>query len=204
MLQTTPRTPANILAGPARIYLGIYGTAVLPVTGTPPTLFAHTAGVPSGLQTGFTEVGYTTGKAEWSYKLTKGELVPEQSLAPVDVFAKEEGVQLQFTCMEAVYRALQAAFDAIGTSNDSTGSLFYGGNGTSVLAPSYWGVFLSSIHRDNTAKFSWLNIYKSYSVDGIKLPFEKQKETTYSVTLKAVADVTRNAGDQLFQSKIEQ
>lgn len=204
MNQTTPRTPANILAGPARIYIGAYGSAVAPVTGTPPTLFAHTAGVPSGLQTGYTEIGYTTGNATFEYKATKVELMPEQSLAAVDVFTKEEMSQVTFTAMEAVYKALQAAFDNVGSSNDSTGSLFYAGNGTSILTPAFNTVFLSSIHRDNTAKFSWSCVYKAYSVDGVKLPFEKGKETTYAVTLKAVADVTRNGGDQLYQMKFEQ
>jgi len=35
MAQSAP----NIMAGPARIFVGAYGTAVLPASGSPPTLF---------------------------------------------------------------------------------------------------------------------------------------------------------------------
>jgi hypothetical protein len=194
---------SNILAGPARIFLGAFGTAVAPVTGAPPTLFAHTAGVPSGLQTGFTEVGYTTGPATFDYKATKEEIVPEQSLIAVDVFTKEEMAQLSFTAYERVFVTLKAAFDNIGSQSDATGELYYAGNGTNIIAPSTFLVFMSAIHRDNTAKFSWVCLYKAYSVEGAKLPFEKSKPTTYQVTLKALADTTRTAGDQVFQMKNE-
>lgn len=197
------QTPSNILAGPARIFIGAYGTAVAPVTGTPPTLFQHTAGVPSGLQTGFTEVGYTTGSTAFNYKATKQEISPEQSLAPVDVFTIEEMAEVTFTAMERVFVTLKAAFDAVGSQSDATGDLYYGGNGTSILTPSTFTVFLSHLRRDNTAKFTWACIYKAYSVDGVKLPFDKKKETTYQVTMRALADVTRNAGDQLYQFKNE-
>lgn len=194
---------SNILAGPARIFLGAFGSAVAPVTGAPPTLFQHTAGVPSGLQTGFTEVGYTTGPATFDYKATKEEIVPEQSLIAVDVFTKEEMAQLQFTAYERVFVALKAAFDNIGSQNDATGELYYGGNGTNIIQPSTFVVFMSTLHRDNTAKYTWVCLYKAYSMDGVKMPFEKSKPTTYQVTLKALADTARTAGDQVFQLKNE-
>lgn len=197
------QVPSNILAGPARIFVGAYGTAVAPVTGTPPTLFQHTSGVPSGLQTGFTEVGYTTGPATFDYKATKEEIIPEQSLIAVDVFTKEEMAQLVFTAYERVFVTLNAAFDNVGTQSDSTGDLYYAGNGTSIITPKTFTVFMSTIHRDNTAKFTWLCLYKAYSLTGIKMPFEKSKPTTYQVTMKALADVTRTLGDQVYQFKNE-
>lgn len=197
------QTPANILAGPARIFIGAYSTAVAPVSGAPPTLFQHTSGVPSGLQTGFTEVGYTSGAATFTYKATKVELNPEQSLAPVDVFTSAEMASIMFTAYERVFVTLKAAFDNVGSQSDATGDLYYAGNGTSILTPATNTVFLSTIHRDNTAKFTWACIYKAYSVDGIKMPFEKKKETSYAVTLTALADVTRTAGDQLYSFKNE-
>ncbi len=204
MNQQTPRTPSNILAGPARIYTGVYGTAVAPVSGTPPTLFQHTSGVPSGLQANYNEVGYSTGPVTFSYKAEKSEISPEQSFSAVDTFMKAESSSITFTAMEGVYRTLLAAFDNVGNQNDSTGSLFYAGNGAGIVTTLFYTVFFSAQHRDNVAKYSWGCIYKAYSVDGIKLPFEKSKETTYAVTLKSVADVTRNTGDQIFQLKFEQ
>lgn len=193
----------NILVGPARIFVGTYATAVAPVSGSPPTLFAHTAGVPSGLQTGFTELGYSTGPVTITYKATKEEIMPEQSLAAVDVFVKEEMVSITFTSMERTFVTLTAAFDNVGTQADATGELYYAGNGSAIITPKLYTVFMSSIHRDNGAKFSWACVYKAYSVEGAKLPFEKAKPTTYAVTLKGLADTTRSNGDQLFQMKNE-
>lgn len=193
------QTPSNVIAGPARVFVGLYSGVVNPVSGTPPTLFAHTAGVPSGLQTGFTEVGYTTGPTTFEYKATKVEIAAEQSLLPVDIFTSDELSQVTFTCLERLYQTLQAAFDNIGSVSDAAKDLFYAGNGTSILTPSPFSIFVSHRHRDNVNKFSCANIYRAYSVDGIKLPFDKKKETTFLVTLKALADTTRSAGDQAFQ-----
>lgn len=190
---------ANILAGPARIFIGAYGTAVAPVSGTPPTLFNHTSGVPSGLQTGFTEIGFTTGPATWDYKATKEEIIAEQSLIGVDVFTKEEMATLTFTAFERQFTILKAAFDNVGSVSDGAKDLYYGGNGTTIITPSTFVVFLSALHRDNAAKFTYLCLYKAYSVDGIKMPFEKQKPSTYAVTMKALADLTRTAGDHVYQ-----
>ena len=193
------QVPANILAGPARIFIGAWGTAVAPVTGAPPTVFAHTSGVPSGLQTGFTEVGYTTGPATFDYKATKEEIIPEQSLIAVDVFTKEEMAQVVFTAYERVYVALNAAFDNVGTVSDSSKDLYYAGNGTAIMQPKTFVVFMSTMHRDNTAKYTYACLYKTYSMDGVKLPFEKGKATSYQITFKCLADVARTAGDQVYQ-----
>lgn len=187
---------SNILAGPARVFIGVYGTAVLPVTGTPPTLFAHTLGVPSGLQTGFTEVGYTTGPVTFEYKSTKVEINPEQSMMPVDVFTTEEMNKITFTALERTFAALREAFDSVGQVSDSSKDLFYYGNGTSILTPQAFCVFMSHCHRDNINKYSYACLYKAYNAEGVKLAFEKKKETSYAVTLTALADTTRTAGDQ--------
>lgn len=191
--------PANILAGPARIFIGAYGTAVAPVSGTPPTLFQHTSGVPSGLQTSYTEIGFSTGAATFTYKATKEEIVPEQSLIAVDVFTKQEDGSLVFTAYERVFATLKAAFDNVGSVSDGSKDLYYGGNGTTIIQPSTFTVFMSTIHRDNTAKFTYLCLYKAYSMDGVKMPFEKGKPSTYQVSFKALADITRTAGDQVYQ-----
>src|SRR5256885_15010731 len=96
-----------ILAGQARIFIGAYSGVVLPVSGAPPTLFQHTAGVPSGLQTGFIDAGYTTGASTFDYKATKEEIMAEQSLIAVDVFTKEEMAQVVFTAYERTYNTLK-------------------------------------------------------------------------------------------------
>lgn len=197
------QTPANIMAGPARIFIGAYSAVVLPVTGTPPTLFQHTDGTPSGVQTGFSDIGYTIGPVTFDYKSTKEEIIPEQSLAAVDVFVKEEMAQITFNAYERTFIAMRSAFDNVGTQSDATGDLFYAGGGQSIVTPLINSVFMSVRHRDNSAKFTWCCIYKAYSMDGVKLPFEKAKATQYQVTLKALVDLTRSNGDQLLQFKHE-
>lgn len=187
---------ANIIAGPARIFIGTYSGVVLPVTGLPPTLFAHTAGVPSGLQTGFTEVGYTSGPVNFDYKSTKVEINPEQSFMPVDVFCSDEMTKVSFTALERTYAALRAAFDSVGQVSDSNKDLYYFGNGTSIITPSVFGVFFSHCHRDNGNKYTYACVYRAYNAEGVKLAFEKKKETSYAVTLTGLADTTRTAGDQ--------
>ncbi len=190
---------SNIMAGPARIFIGTYSGVVLPVSGSPPTLFQHTAGVPSGLQTGFTEIGFTTGPTTFTYKATKVELVPEQSLMAVDVFTSDEMVSVAFNAYERTYIALRSAFDAVGQVSDANKDLYYAGNGTSILTPQTFGVFFSVVHRDNLNKYTYACLYKAYQPDGFKGAFEKKKETSYTITLKGLADLTRTIGDQGFQ-----
>lgn len=188
-----------ILAGQARVFIGTYSGVVLPVSGAPPTLFQHTAGVPSGLQTGFTDAGFTTGASTFEYKATKEEILAEQSLVAVDVFTKEEMAQVVFTAYERTYNTLKTAFDNVGTVSDASKDLYYAGNGTAILTPLILSVALSAVHRDNVAKYSVLCLYRCYSMEGVKLPFDKGKATSYQVTLKSLADVSRTAGDQMYQ-----
>ncbi len=98
--------------------------------------------------------------------------------------------------MERTFAALKAAFDSIGQVSDAAKDLFYFGNGASIVTPQNFCVFMSHMHRDNSNKFSYACVYKAYNPEGAKLAFEKKKETTYVVTMTALADTTRTAGDQ--------
>lgn len=198
------QSAANILAGPARIFVGLVGTAVLPVSGTPPALFQHTAGVPSGLQTGFTEIGFTEGPVEFTYQAKKAEINPEQSYFAVDVYLQEELAQVKFKAMERTYVALQTAFDSVGTVSDASKDLFYFGGGTTVITARLYCVMFSSPHRDNGSKYGIGVLYRTYNMEGVKLAFTKTAPSTFDVTLKALADVTRSPGDtagQFFHEK---
>ena len=190
------QSASNVLAGPARIFIGTYGVAVPPVSGTPPALFQHTAGVPSGLQTGFTEIGFTEGPVEFAYKATKIEINPEQAYMPVDVFLSEEMAEIKFKSMERTYNTLLASFDNVGTITDANKDLFYFGGGTQIITAKLYTVMFSSAHRDNGAKYGIGCLYKAYTVEGVKLAFTKTAPSTYEVTLRGLADVTRTAGDQ--------
>lgn len=179
----------KIHVGAARIWTGVTAAA----TGTPPTYITHTAGVPgSG-----TEIGLTEGDCAFSYTLKKSEIVAEQSLGPVDVFAESEMVKLTFTMQEANANALKVAFDSSVGYDSAGGDGFYFGNGLAVLAPMTTCVFFSSVRRDATTKFFVGQIYKAYSPKGINFPMSRTKKGVVQVELVGLADLSRNAKDQM-------
>lgn len=181
----------KIHVGAARIFYG--GTVA--VTGTPPTYSAHTAGVPTS--GAWVEVGLTENDCVFTYQLQKTEINAEQSLGPVDVYASDETVTLTFTCQEANVNALKLAFDSSVGYDSTTGDGFYFGGGLSVLAPMTTPIFFSAVNRAATTKYIVGSLYKAYSKDGVKFPFSKTKKGMYQVTLVGLADLSRNAKDQL-------
>lgn len=187
--------PNNILAGPARIFVGV----TAPSSSAPPTLMGHTNGVPA---TG-TEVGYTTGPVEFYYKNTKEEIVPEQAYMGVGLYTVGEEAMVSFECMEKTYQTLLRAFDNVGTVDDVNKSLFYFGNGNSIITPFTTCVVFTSPQRTNAAKYTVGTLYYAYNPEGVRLPFTKSKPMTFKMTFKALADTTRTAGDQGGQFYIE-
>jgi hypothetical protein len=183
---------ANIHVGAARIWIG----GVVPTTGTPPSLSVHTSGAPTTPQTGFTEVGHTFEDAVWSYQGDIVDIESEQVFGVADTYPTGQKGTLTFTAQERVYIALKTAFDAIGTVDDGSKTLFYGGGIYTVASQV---VILTSPRRDNTAKFEVLTIYKAQSVAGIQLAYSRKNPSRYKVELRAIHDSARNAGDQLFQ-----
>lgn len=165
-----------------------------PATGTPPTLLTHTDGVPA---TG-TEAGYTEGPATFTYKQNKQNIEAEQSLNPVDVFITTEEAMLEFTAMEHVYNTLKTAFDNVGNVDDASKTLFYAGDGTALLSVTTQAVALTSRIRTATTKFEILVLYKVYNAEGITVGYTRAGVATYKVTLRAMIDGARNAGDRLF------
>jgi hypothetical protein len=187
-----PITPSSIHVGAVRVFSGV----TVPVTGNPPTLLTHTNGVPG---TG-TEIGATEGDFVFNYQLIKTEIFAEQEFAPVDVYVGEETGFCTFTMKEQNYTALKLAFDAsIGNVDDGSKTLFYAGGGTAVLAPVTQCIVVSSVRRDNTAKYFIMVMYKAYTKLGVKGAFRKKGETMYDVEMHCLADTTRNAGDRMLQ-----
>ena len=57
------------------------------------------------------------------------------------------------------------------------------------------GVAVISPRRDVVGKYVVSHLYQAYAAEAFKLAFQREKETTYSVKFKAIADTTRNNGD---------
>lgn len=187
--------PTKIHGGGARIFSGVTAGT----TGTPPTYITHTDGVPgSG-----TELGLTQGDTNFSYQATKKEIEAEQSLAAVDVMTTAEMATIETTCLEHTYFALQRAFDNIGSETVAGGYGFYFGNGTGILAPRTECVMITARQRNAPTKFVIGVIYKALSPEGFKLGFKKGGESVYKIVFKGLADLTRNAGDQLGYFRFE-
>lgn len=187
------QSATNIHIGAARIFLNV----TAPASGTPPTLIPHTDGVPTAGSP--VEVGYTQGASTFTYKSTKKEVEAEQSMNPVDVFITGEMAQLEFTAMEHVYNTLKTAFDSVGSVSDGSKDLFYAGDGAGLVSVTTQSVALASRIRTAPTKFEMLCIYKVYNVEGIVMPYQRTAEAVYKVTLKALTDTSRNAGDRIFQ-----
>jgi len=186
----------KIHVGTARIFVGV----TPPATGTPPTWLTHTAGVPA---TG-TDIGATDGDCVFKYQLTKQEIFAEQELAPVDVYSSDEACSLVFTLKELNYTALKVAFDSgtssgIGNVDDGTRTGFYGGGGSAILLPTQQCFVFSAMNRVAPTKFIIGVIYKAYSLLGTEAPIRKKGETMIKCELHGLADLTRNAGDRMFQ-----
>jgi hypothetical protein len=182
---------SNIHIGMARIWLGV----TAPATGTPPTMLAHTDGVPA---TG-TEAGYTQGESEFSYAQEKNEIEAEQSLNPVDVYVTTERATLTFTALEHVYNTLKTAFDNTGSVDDANKTLFYGGDASGLQSVTTQTVALTSRLRNAPTKFEVLVLYKVFNAEGIKIAYGRTSEAVYAVSLTALVDTTRNVGDRIFQ-----
>ena len=181
----------KIHVGPGRIFLGV----TPPATGTPPTLLAHVDGVPT---TG-TEVGHTDGDSTFTYQAVKNEITSEQVLSGVDLWVPEEMGSLVCIAQEHNFLALRTAFDAVGSVDDVSKTLFYGGAGTQVVNALTQCIVLTSRQRNAPTKFHILVFYKAYSSPGFKIPFGRRNRSIYSMEFKALSDTSRNSGDQMFQ-----
>lgn len=188
-------TPGRIHLGAARIFVG--GTAA--ATGTPPTYTSHTAGVPAG----FDEVGLTQEDAMFGYKVDQKLIEAEQSLGPVATFSVSEGAFIECTVLEQTYTTLQRAFNNVGKESVSGGDAFYFGGGTAVLTPLQQCVMLTSVQPANPTKFIIAQLYKCAMPQGYEVPFSRTKETKYKLRFQAMADVSRNAGDQMGYYRFE-
>lgn len=178
----------NIHVGPGRIFMGV----TAPTTGTPPTLMAHTAGVPAS----GTEVGHTSGNTVITFENTKSDINSEQSFGIVDTYATGQTLQVTFTLQERVYSILQKLFEGIGSDTQAGYDLFYGGG--PIAVPSF-AVMVSSPLRTDTTKFEVFVGYRMQMNAAFPITYSRTDVSMVAVTLRGTHDSSRNVGDQLFQ-----
>ena len=191
-------TPANIRVAAGRIYTGVTN----PASGS---VLALVAGVPA---TG-SEIGFTQGEAVFTYEVTYDEEMSDQVLGPVAVFATQESMQLEFTMLEYAASQLNLFFQkaALTVDNVSTPKtdLFTMGNlGTTGNTVTRTSVYLvSPIPSTSPQRYTIVGLYSAYQSQAAAARYTREGSTVMKTTFKAIADVTRNAGDFMGQVVIE-
>ncbi len=200
---------ANVRVGAGRVYMGT----------TPPTAGQHINLPGSGVPATGTEVGLTEGEAVFTYEVTYFEVMAEQSLAAVEVFATEENAQLEFTMKEYIQANIEDFFNTmLATSVDAApttpGTPFtdiYEGGRILGLAAGAGEVTLQSCILvapiPNTSgvaqRYTYIMLYQSYQSEASAVRYTKSGDSLMKVTMKAIADLTRGDTSTLFQIAVE-
>lgn len=198
---------SNIRVGAARIYMGTTAPAVgqsldLNADGTP------TTGV---------EVGLTEGESVFTYEVTYVEIMAEQSLAPVGVWATAESAQIEFTMKELVNANIQdflatlvvvTTNSAPDTDPNQSKDTFVGGRASGeVTLQSVLLVAPATGPAPNlgvgTVRYQWAMLFRAYQSDSAALRFTKTGDQLMKVTFKGIADLARTDQSTLFQVGVE-
>ncbi len=200
---------ANVRVGAGRVYMGT----------TPPTAGQHINIPGTGIPSTGTEVGLTEGEAVFTYEVTYFEVMAEQSLAAVEVFATEESAQLEFTMKEYVQANIEDFFvsmlatsvDAVPTTPGTPFVDIYEGGRILGLAAGAGEVTLQSVVLvapiPNTSsvaqRYTYIMLFQAYQSEAAAARYTKAGDTMLKVTMKAIADLTRADTSTLFQVAIE-
>ncbi len=180
----------------------LYANVTNPSTGSPLNL---TTGVPA---TG-TEMGLTQDEAVLTYEVSYVEESADQVLAPVEVFATGENMQLEFTLLEYAAANLQDFFQqATYTANEGSSPKYdlftmgqLGTTGNVVTKQSI--ALVSAIPNTSPQRYTIVLLYKAYQSQASAMRYTKAGSTIMKCTFKAIADLARNAGDFCGQVVIE-
>jgi hypothetical protein len=155
------------------------------------TEMAHTAGVPAG----GTDVGATVGAATFEYRPTISMTDIEQVFGMVAPRLTTETATLRFTTVEATYLNLALAAQMATASSTGSHNILKVGGGTGITPQS---VAIIAKNADSNL-YHWVCIYNAVSMDGLTVAYKRGEPRQVAVTLTAIPDVTRSAGDQMAQ-----
>lgn len=194
-------TVSNIQLGAGEVWTG--GTAPAagsdpndPTAGTPSVLNAMTTNFAAPVSGG-TYVGATQAPATVTYRPTYYMVSIEQAMAEVVAVPTAEEASLAATLVEMsapnIANAWGQATSRTVVSPASQG-LYVGSK--SVLATKV--VVLMARKRSGTGYYI-TTLYQAYSAEGATVDFNRRTESRLQMNLRALADVARPSGDQLFQ-----
>ncbi len=197
---------ANVRVGAGRLYMG----TTPPAAGVALTI---TNGVPSS----GVEVGLTEGEAVFTYEVTYFEVMAEQSLASVEVYATEEMAQLEFTMKEYIqanindFLAAMVLTANVAAGGDAATMDIHEGGRILGQAAGAGEVTLQAALLvapiPNTSgvdqRFTYVLLHQAYQSEAAAARYTKSGDTLMKVTFKAIADLTRGDTATLFQLGVE-
>lgn len=158
-------------------------------------------GAPTSFLLGVYDMGVTEGGVTVTYTPKDSPVMCDQYLSAVTVFRVEETATIEAGFLQTTMAGLSQAFGDYGNGDvvtvvgaPSTDTFYVGGRqniSTSTCD-------LTIPKNDGTANNILVHVNKIYAGKETKMNFQRDKPTTYKVTLDALADPTQVVGKQLF------
>lgn len=188
---------SDIIVTPATVYYAAYGA----------TLPADTVAAGTAWGGTWTKVGYTNAPLSMLYEADELDLEIEQSLAAVDRIKTSEALTLETTLAELYLDGIQLGTG--GTVTDTAAAAGQPGKeelpvgGTATLTKRAWGFEGSYVDEDGATFPVRVFVWRATARLNGALEFGKAQAVGTPIQIKAVADMTKTAGQRLFKiSKI--
>ncbi len=203
---TKTYTPANIIQGPADIYIDV----APPPSGVPPAaaniLTLDASGQPTDTGTAGFHIGLSEGPTMVSATPKFDEIRADQHAAPIDVAFVSMETEIDIIVKEAVLKNLQKFFTsplgtytdvALGATNPAADFLQIGSPTSS--AATLRTLLLVSSRRDVSGKFWYVLAYKTALKSAVTWAFARGTPSSWKLKFYCIADTTRVLKDQVLQ-----
>lgn len=193
-------TVANVPQGPMNLYLGLTAPTSSKTPGSDSnTLTLDGSGQPTS-STGF-HAGLIDAPVTLTITEKFNEIMADQFEMGVDVAFDSINIEGAVNIKEAVWANILTYLTANNlatyTSLANSQVLQIGGKQDSSVGMT--SLTAISVRRDNTAKFAYWMIFKTYLDAAIQLTFDRKKENVFKLKFHGIADLTRVTGDELAQ-----
>ena len=192
-----PEIVSDIIVTPAVVYYATYGA----------TVPADTVAAGTAWGGSWVKVGYTNAPLSMLYEADELDLEIEQSLAAVDRIKTKESLTLETTLAELYLDGIQLGSG--GTVTDTAAAAGQPGKeelalgGTATLTKRAWGFEGSYVDEDGATFPVRVFVWRATARLNGALEFGKAQAVGTPIQIKAVADMTKSAGQRLFKiSKI--
>ncbi len=199
---TKTYTPANVIQGPADLYIGVAAPASsLTPTADANNLTLDANGQPTDTGTAGFHVGSIEAPSQLQVTEKFNEIRDDQHESPIDLAFDTVEAEIDVTIKEVALLNVQKYFmsDKLSTRTALAAQdvLQVGGQLDSSL--NLRTLLLVQPRRDAAGKFVYVMAYKSYLKSALQLTFHRNKENVFKLKFGCVMDSTRVAGDEVLQ-----